>query len=139
MAKTHCTHTLLGRISLLSSFLNGILAEVTLIGLMIKSFDASWRFCSEGERSTFGCSRKKPLNSENLFILPSLFHEQFWSSRFFINWWYFSMKFCLLVTVAPDIFVTGKSNTLHLLWICCLSFLHAKGVHSVRLSIEVSY
>ena len=47
------------------------------------------------------------------------------------------MKFCLLVTVASDIFVKGKSNTLHLL--CRLSFLYAKGVHLVRLSIEVPY
>ena len=36
------------------------------------------------------------------------------------------MKFCLLVTVAIDIFMKEKNNTLYLPWISPLSFFYAK-------------
>ena len=39
------------------------------------------------------------------------------------------MKFCLLVTVALDIFIKEKNNTLFLPWISPLSFFYAKGVY----------
>ena len=48
------------------------------------------------------------------------------------------MKFCLLVTVEFDIFIKEK-NTLYLPWISPLSFFHAKGVYSVKLSGKVPY
>ena len=48
------------------------------------------------------------------------------------------MKFCLLVTVALDIFIKEKNNILYLPWISPLSFFYAKGVHSVNLSGEES-
>ena len=44
------------------------------------------------------------------------------------------MKFCLLATVALDIFIKDKNNTLYLPWISPLSFFHAKGIYSVKLS-----
>ena len=43
------------------------------------------------------------------------------------------MKFCLLVTVALDIFIKVKNNTLY------LPFFDAKGACSVKLSGEVPY
>ena len=43
------------------------------------------------------------------------------------------MKFCLLVTVALDIFIKEKKN-LYLPWISPLSFFYVKGVYSVELS-----
>ena len=49
------------------------------------------------------------------------------------------MKFCLLVTVALDIFFKVKNNTLYLPWISPLSFFCAKGVNSLTLSGEVPY
>ena len=49
------------------------------------------------------------------------------------------MKFCLLVTVALDTFIKEKNYTLYILWTSPLSFFHAKGVYSVRLSGEVPY
>ena len=49
------------------------------------------------------------------------------------------MKFCLLVTVALDIFIKEKNNTLYLRWISPFSFFHAKGVYSVKLSGKVPY
>ena len=45
------------------------------------------------------------------------------------------MMFCLLVTVALDIFIKEKNNTLYL----PLSFFYAKGVYSVKLSGKVPY
>ena len=47
------------------------------------------------------------------------------------------MKFCLLVTIALDIFIKEKNNTLYLPWISPLSFFYAKGVYSVNLSRKV--
>ena len=47
------------------------------------------------------------------------------------------MKFCLLVTVALDIFIKEKNNTLYLPWISPLSFFYAKSVYSVKLSRKV--
>ena len=47
------------------------------------------------------------------------------------------MKFCLLVTVALDIFIKEKNNTLYLPWVSPLSVFFAKSVHSVKLSGEV--
>ena len=49
------------------------------------------------------------------------------------------MKFCLLVPVAPDIFIKEKNNTSYLPWISPLSFFYAKGVYWVRQSGEVPY
>ena len=49
------------------------------------------------------------------------------------------MKFCLLVTVALDIFIKEKNNTLYLPWISPLSFFYVKGVYSVKLSRELPY
>ena len=49
------------------------------------------------------------------------------------------MKFCLLVTVALDIFIKEKNNTLYLPWISPLSFFCAKGVYSVKLSGKIPY
>ena len=49
------------------------------------------------------------------------------------------MKFCLLVTVALDIFIKEKNNTLDLPWIPPLSFFYAKGVYSVKLSGKVPH
>ena len=49
------------------------------------------------------------------------------------------MKFCLLVTVALDIFIKEKNNTLYLLWISPLSFFNAKVVYSIKLSGKVPY
>ena len=49
------------------------------------------------------------------------------------------MNFCLLVTVALDIFIKGKNNTLYLPWTSPLSFFYAKGVYSVNLSGEVPF
>ena len=49
------------------------------------------------------------------------------------------MKFCLLVTVALDIFIKQKNNTLHLRWITPLLFFYAKSVYSVKISGEVPY
>ena len=49
------------------------------------------------------------------------------------------MKFCLLVTVALDIFIKEKNNTLYLPWISPLSFFYVKGVYSVKLSGELTY
>ena len=51
----------------------------------------------------------------------------------------FSMKFCLLVTTALDIFIKEKNNTLYLPWISPLSFFYAKGVYSDKLSGKVPY
>ena len=49
------------------------------------------------------------------------------------------MKFCLLVTVAFDIFIKlMRNNALYLPWISPLSFL-SKGVYSVKLSGKVPY
>ena len=39
------------------------------------------------------------------------------------------MKFCLLVTVALDIFIKEKNDTLHLPGISPFSFFYAKGVY----------
>ena len=47
------------------------------------------------------------------------------------------MKFYLLVTVALDIFIKEKNNTLYLPRISLLSFFYAKGVYSVKLSGKV--
>ena len=47
---------------------------------------------------------------------------------------YFSVKLCILVTVALDIFIKEKNNTSYLPWISPLSFFYAKGVYSVKLS-----
>ena len=44
------------------------------------------------------------------------------------------MKFCLLVTVALDILIKEKSDTLYLPWISPLSLFYTKGVYSVNLS-----
>ena len=44
------------------------------------------------------------------------------------------MKFCLLVTVALDIFIKGKNNTSYLPWISPLSFFYAKSIYSAKLS-----
>ena len=49
------------------------------------------------------------------------------------------MKFCLLVTVALDIFIKEKNNTSYLPSISPLSLFYAKGVYSVNLSEEVPY
>ena len=49
------------------------------------------------------------------------------------------MKFCLLVTVALDIFIKEKNNTLYLPWISPLSFFHTKGVCLVKLSGKLPY
>ena len=49
------------------------------------------------------------------------------------------MKFCLLVTIALDIFIKEKNNTLYLPWISPLSFFYAKGVYSIKLSGKVPY
>ena len=49
------------------------------------------------------------------------------------------MKFCLLVTVALDIFIKEKNNTLYLPWISPLSFFYAKGVYLAKLSEKVPY
>ena len=49
------------------------------------------------------------------------------------------MKFCLLVTVALDISIKEKNNTLYLPWISPLTFFYAKGVYSINLSGEVPY
>ena len=49
------------------------------------------------------------------------------------------MKFCLLATVALDIFIKDKNNTLYLPWISPLSFFHAKGIYSVKLSGKVPH
>ena len=49
------------------------------------------------------------------------------------------MKFCLLVTVALDILIKEKKNTLYPPSISPLSFFYAKGVYSVKLSGEVPY
>ena len=49
------------------------------------------------------------------------------------------MKFCLLVTVALDIFIKEKNNTLYLPWNSPLSFFYAKGVYLVKQSGEVPY
>ena len=49
------------------------------------------------------------------------------------------MKFCLLVTVALDIFTKEKNNALYFPWISPLSFFYAKGVYSVKLSGKVTY
>ena len=49
------------------------------------------------------------------------------------------MKFCLLVTVALDIFIKEKKNTLYLPCISPFSFFDAKGVYSVKLSGKVPY
>ena len=49
------------------------------------------------------------------------------------------MKSCLLVTVALDIFIKEKNNTLYFPWISSLSFFHAKGVYSVKLSGKLPY
>ena len=49
------------------------------------------------------------------------------------------MKFCLLVTVALDIFIKGKSDTLYLPWISPLSLFMQKVFYSVKLSREVPY
>ena len=43
------------------------------------------------------------------------------------------MNFCVLVTVALDIFIKEKNNTLYLPWISPLSFFYEKGVYSVKL------
>ena len=51
---------------------------------------------------------------------------------------YFSIKFCLLVTVALDIFIK-KNNTLYLPWISPLLFFYAKGVYSVKVSGKVPF
>ena len=47
------------------------------------------------------------------------------------------MKFCLLVTIALDIFIKEKNNTLNLPWTSLLSFFNAKDVVLVKLSGEV--
>ena len=49
------------------------------------------------------------------------------------------MNFCLLVTVALDIFIKEKNNALYLPWISPLSFFYAEGVYSVNLRGEVPY
>ena len=49
------------------------------------------------------------------------------------------MNFCLLITVALDIFIKEKNNTLYLPWISPWSFFYAKGVYSVKLSEKVPY
>ena len=49
------------------------------------------------------------------------------------------MKFCLLVTVALDIFIKEKNNTLYLPWISPLSFFYEKGVYLVILSGKLPY
>ena len=49
------------------------------------------------------------------------------------------MKFCLLVTIALDIFIKEKNNTLYLPSVSPLSFFYAKGVYSVTLSGKVLY
>ena len=43
------------------------------------------------------------------------------------------MKFCLLVTVALDLFIKEKNNTLYFPWISPVSFFYAKGLYSVTL------
>ena len=50
-----------------------------------------------------------------------------------------SAKFCLLLTVALDIFIKEKNNTLYLPWISPLLFFYAKDVYSVKLSGKVPY
>ena len=54
--------------------------------------------------------------------------------KIFIKRWYFSMKFCLLITVALDIFIKGKNNTSYLPWISPLSFFYAKSIYSAKLT-----
>ena len=51
-----------------------------------------------------------------------------------------SMKFCLLVTVALDIFIKEKNNILYY-YIIILFYIifYAKGVYSVKLSGKVLY
>ena len=49
------------------------------------------------------------------------------------------MTFCLLVTVALNIFIKEKNSTLYLPWISPLSFFYVKGVYSVKLSGKVPY
>ena len=49
------------------------------------------------------------------------------------------MKVCLQVTIALDIFIKEKNNTLYLSWISALSFFYAKAVYLIRLSGEVPY
>ena len=49
------------------------------------------------------------------------------------------MKFCLLVTVALNIFIKEKNNTLYLPWISPLSFFYATSVYSIKLSGKVPY
>ena len=49
------------------------------------------------------------------------------------------MKVCLQVTIALDICIKEKNNTLYLPWISTLSFFYAKAVYLVRLSGEVPY
>ena len=49
------------------------------------------------------------------------------------------MKFYSLVTVALDILIKEKNNTLHLPWISPWSFFYAEGVYSVNLSGELPY
>ena len=49
------------------------------------------------------------------------------------------MSFCLLVTVALDIFIKENNNTLYLRWISPLLFFYAKRVYSVNLSGKVPY
>ena len=51
----------------------------------------------------------------------------------------FQLSFVLLVTVALDIFIKEKNNTLYLPWISPLSFFYAKGVYLVKLSGKVPY
>ena len=59
--------------------------------------------------------------------------------KIFFKQWYFSMKFCLLVTVALDIFIKEKNKTSYLPCIFPLSFFYAKGVYLVTLSGVVSH
>ena len=49
------------------------------------------------------------------------------------------MKVCLQVTIALDVCIKEKNNTLYLPWISTLSFFYAKAVYLVRLSGEVPY
>ena len=49
------------------------------------------------------------------------------------------MNFCLLITVALNIFIKEKNNTLYLPWISPWSFFYAKGVYLVKLSEKVPY
>ena len=49
------------------------------------------------------------------------------------------MKVCLQVTIALDICIKEKNDTLYLPWISTLSFFYAKAVYLVRLSGEVPY